>query len=53
MSKDVRHSMQENNKPIVNVTVRNESDIPAIKSYIEDSTQKTQVSDYFKGVIVN
>ncbi|MGC7727865.1 phage tail protein [Staphylococcus epidermidis] len=40
MSKDVRHSMQENNKPIVNVTVRNESDIPAIKSYIEDSNSK-------------
>lgn len=40
MSKDVRHSMQENNRPIVNVTVRNESDIPAIKSYIEDSNSK-------------
>ena len=40
MSKDVRHSMQENNKPIVNVTVRNVSDIPAIKSYIEDSNSK-------------
>lgn len=40
MSRDVRHSMQENNKPIVNVTVRNESDIPAIKSYIEDSNSK-------------
>lgn len=40
MSRDVRHSIQENNKPIVNVTVRNESDIPAIKSYIEDSNSK-------------
>lgn len=40
MSKDVRHSMQENNKPIVNVTVRNEGDVDYIKSYIEDSNSK-------------
>lgn len=40
MTKDVQHSMQENNRPIVNVTVRNESDIPAIKSYIEETNSK-------------
>lgn len=43
MSKDVQHSLKENNKPIVNVTVRNESDIPAIKSYIEDTNSKDAV----------
>ncbi|END1833652.1 hypothetical protein ABLM60_004425 [Shigella flexneri] len=47
MSRDVRHSMQENNKPIVNVTVRNESDIPAIKSYIEDSNSKDASFDLY------
>lgn len=40
MTKDVQHSMQENNRPIVNITVRNESDIPAIKSYIEETNAK-------------
>ncbi|WP_159315860.1 phage tail protein [Mammaliicoccus sciuri] len=35
---DVRHSIAENNRPIVNVNVRNESDLPAIKTYIEDAT---------------
>lgn len=40
MSKDVQHSMQENNRPIVNVTVRNEGDVDYIKSYIEDSNSK-------------
>ncbi|MFB2002421.1 terminase [Staphylococcus aureus] len=47
MSRDVRHSMQENNKPVVNVTVRNESDIPAIKSYIEDSNSKDASFDLY------
>lgn len=47
MSRDVRHSMQENNKPIVNVTVRNESDISAIKSYIEDSNSKDASFDLY------
>ena len=35
MSSDVRHSMAENNRPIVNVTVKNEGDIEMIKSRIE------------------
>lgn len=40
MSKDVQHSMQENNRPIVNVTVRNEGDVEYIKSYIEETNSK-------------
>lgn len=40
MTKDVQHSMQENNRPIVNVMIRNESDIPAIKSYIDEIDAK-------------
>ncbi len=40
MTKDVQHSMQENNRPIVNIVVRNESDLPAIKSYIEETNAK-------------
>lgn len=40
MTKDVRHSMQENNRPIVNVTVRNEGDVEYIKSYIEEQNGK-------------
>nr|WP_313795122.1 terminase [Staphylococcus warneri] len=40
MSRDVRHSMQENNKPIVNVAVRNEGDVEMIKSYIEEINSK-------------
>lgn len=36
MTKDVKHSMQENNRPIVNVQVRNEGDVDFIKSYIDD-----------------
>lgn len=47
MSKDVRHSLQENNRPIVNVNVRNESDIPAIKSYIEETNSKAAVISQF------
>lgn len=35
---DVRHSIAENSRPIVYVNVRNESDLPAIKTYIEDAT---------------
>ena len=40
MTKDVQHSMQENNRPIVNVTVRNEGDVDYIKSYIEETNSK-------------
>lgn len=40
MTKDVQHSMQENNRPIVNVTVRNEGDVDYIKSYIEEQNGK-------------
>ncbi|PNY85073.1 phage tail protein [Staphylococcus agnetis] len=40
MTKDVKHSMQENNRPIVNIVVKNESDLPAIKSYIEETNAK-------------
>ncbi|MGW5464748.1 phage tail protein [Streptomyces sp. NPDC003996] len=40
MSRDVRHSMQENNKPIVNVAVHNEGDVEMIKSYIEEINSK-------------
>ncbi|MDW4520484.1 terminase [Staphylococcus saprophyticus] len=36
MSKDVRHSLEENNKPIVKVLVRNEGDSEWIKSTIEE-----------------
>ncbi|MCE5021381.1 terminase [Staphylococcus haemolyticus] len=40
MTKDVRHSTQENNRPIVNITVRNEGDVEYIKSYIEEQNGK-------------
>lgn len=40
MTKDVQHSMQENNRPIVNITVRNEGDVDYIKSYIEEQNGK-------------
>ena len=40
MTKDVRHSMQENNRPIVNINVRNEGDLEYIKSYIEEQNGK-------------
>lgn len=40
MTKDVRHSMQENNRPIVYITVRNEGDVDYIKSYIEEQNGK-------------
>lgn len=40
MSKDVQHIMQENNRPIVNLTVRNEGDVDYIKSYIEETNSK-------------
>ena len=43
MTKDVQHSMQENNRPIVNITVRNEGDVDYIKSYIEEQNGKTIV----------
>ncbi|MCH4414446.1 phage tail protein [Staphylococcus haemolyticus] len=40
MTKDVQHSMQENNRPIVNITVRNDGDVEYIKSYIEEQNGK-------------
>ncbi|MEN0394047.1 terminase [Staphylococcus aureus] len=40
MTNDVQHSMKENNRPIVNVTVRNEGDLNMIKSYIDDMDAK-------------
>lgn len=36
MSDDVQHSLKENNRPIVNVTIRNEGDLDLIKSRIDD-----------------
>lgn len=41
---DVRHSIAENSKPIVNITVRNEGDIELIKSTIEDMSAKEYYS---------
>ncbi|HEG9405281.1 TPA: terminase [Staphylococcus aureus] len=40
MTNDVQHSMKENNRPIVNVTVRNEGDLNMIKSHIDDMDAK-------------
>ena len=37
---DVRHSIAENSKPVVNLYVHNESDLPAIKSWIDDASSK-------------
>lgn len=37
---DVRHSIAENSKPIVNLHVHNESDLPAIKSWIDNESSK-------------
>ncbi|WP_204254134.1 phage tail protein [Mammaliicoccus sciuri] len=37
---DVRHSIAENSKPVVNLHVHNESDLPAIKSWIDDASSK-------------
>ncbi|EZW19116.1 terminase [Staphylococcus aureus] len=36
MTGDVQHSLKENNRPIVNVTIRNEGDLDLIKSRIDD-----------------
>lgn len=36
MTSDVQHSLKENNRPIVNVTIRNEGDLDLIKSRIDD-----------------
>lgn len=47
MSRDVRHSMQENNKPIVNVAVHNEGDVEMIKSYIEEINSKDASFDLY------
>ncbi|WP_042899174.1 phage tail protein, partial [Staphylococcus aureus] len=35
MTGDVQHSLKENNRPIVNVTIRNEGDLDLIKSRID------------------
>ncbi|NGK84141.1 terminase [Staphylococcus aureus] len=40
MTNDVQHSMKENNRPIVNVTVRNEGNLNMIKSHIDDMDAK-------------
>ncbi|EPH5160815.1 terminase [Staphylococcus aureus] len=40
MTGDVQHSLQENNRPIVNITVKNEGDLNMIKSYIDDMDAK-------------
>ncbi|MDT0711084.1 terminase [Mammaliicoccus sciuri] len=37
---DVQHSIAENSKPIVNLHVHNESDLPAIKSWIDNESSK-------------
>lgn len=37
---DVRHSLQENNRPIVNIEVRNEGDLDYIHSVIKDKDAK-------------
>ncbi|HGN7320714.1 TPA: terminase [Staphylococcus aureus] len=36
MTGDVQHSLKENNRPIVNVTIRNEGNLDLIKSRIDD-----------------
>lgn len=40
MTSDVRHSMQENNRPVVNITIRNEGDAEMIRSIIDDMDSK-------------
>lgn len=47
MTKDVRHSMQENNKPIVNILVKNETDIPVIKTQIEELVAREGIGSDF------
>ncbi|WP_185160559.1 phage tail protein [Mammaliicoccus sciuri] len=46
MPEDVRHSLQENARPQVNVTVHNEGDIEFIKSWIEDEQAKRNNTFY-------
>ncbi|MES5812450.1 terminase [Mammaliicoccus sciuri] len=41
---DVRHSIAENSKPVVNLVVKNEADIELIKSTIEDMSAKEYYS---------
>lgn len=41
---DVRHSIAENNRPVVNLVVKNEADVPLIKSTIEDMSAKEYYS---------
>lgn len=40
LTKDVRHSMTENSRPIVNLNIRNESDLPAIKTWLDDTNAR-------------
>ena len=47
MSKDVIHSLEENNKPIVKVLVRNEGDSEWIKSTIEELGAREAIGDNF------
>ncbi|WP_340285331.1 terminase [Staphylococcus coagulans] len=44
---DIRHELQENNRPVVNVMVKNESDLPAIKSYIDEVNGKDAAFSVF------
>lgn len=47
MTKEIRHSMQENNRPIVNIEVRNEADIELIKTQIDDiSSRETAIGQF-------
>lgn len=47
MSKDVRHSLEENNKPIVNLLVRNDVDVELIKTRIEELVSREAIGDNF------
>lgn len=47
MTKEIRHSMQENNRPIVNIEVRNEADIELIKTQIDDISARENAIGQF------
>lgn len=47
MTKDVRHSIEENNKPIVNLLVKNEGDSGWIKTTIEELVARETIGDDF------
>ncbi|MCM3071735.1 terminase [Staphylococcus equorum] len=46
LTKDVRHSMTENSRPIVNLNVHNESDLPAIKTWLDDTQAREGAMSY-------